>query len=829
MNEIHAPSRSSTGPHRSHDSQPRPSQGVRLKELGAQKSERKSLTTALLTPPAENRLLSAIPPLSTKDVNLHRSTAMDTFPPPLAAAHAGPLNISKLVQHARAPTDSKAWAGNSHETSPTIVGSSETGSPPSGFDFSHGTLPSALSMRYFSQQNSVTSSLSSHDPSASDQVPEPAWEDDSSAVDRSGTDSYSRHPGRRRVDGQLDPPIQVEDTAAAKFGIRRGAEMAANSSRLPTYPHGNLADATGNYRSQSSGNQHVVLAHRAGAPEVSLSKSKPSHTHNHSHTHSKVRNSERAKELAKLEMAARQIRAQMAAESDQSPSSDSGESVSIGGRSRTSSMAEHDLEHFVAEASDAACSDDIAGLRQQILSLQRSHIVKRQAHSGMGDYTYTDVDNDDDLDHFPSRTPPQAEAPASDRRRGQQHHHNHGMTPSRSETSYNRGYADRAAPKMSPSASSTSRFLANDVGSSRLRNRQQQQPRPRAGGRRTPTLSRRDEQQHSHDGPFQAADSDEEDEDDDVDHLPMDYSHINGSRTPAVTTPAKRAYRRRGSGVAPSLSSSPPSGKSTNDDQFAELSNKIEMLEQMIVSFGTSGDLSHPHSVVPGQRASLIKQQDRPTPSKRATNGKARELQAPPPSEPQPPVPNSDDDLTDNWGAPVITRSPVPPRSVGKDLRGATTTASGPRGGDQSLNPLASLRKRASVSSMATVASGFRFNITPAVQSAAVKDAVPGPDHGHSAASASSASMKQRSTAAAFRNLFSGGFTAGMPGMHSSSHLPATSGDGSSIRSVGTADSTHKEVMLSFSRKRTERVAVPKAKIRQAAGRGRVYVTPVKE
>ncbi|KAE8215451.1 hypothetical protein CF327_g1295 [Tilletia walkeri] len=951
MNGFHAPS---SPPHGVHFNQPphlhhlRSPDAVWVKEMGANRDVI-PLTTPHQTP-TDDRKRFALSPITIKDASLpHPDPVKSENNSPPAASETAPINISKMVQHARAQTNARAWAPTSPSQdpgSPIGVGSPGAasticiGSPPGGgatltditrpstigigspaggaatladitrpstirigsptvevATLTDITRPSSRAMGLYTSgdlSSSTTSDFSiahAREASASDRAPEAAWEDDSSAIDlRSGTDSntgdsYSRSRAaarRRRMAAESYYSVEMDDELAVNFDMRPMADMtgfsstsSSSSRRNPPYgrPPGLSAAPTtinNRLRSPSLSNPAIGLAPRKGMQDLSASTPKlPTSL-------AKVRNADRAKELARLEQAANQLRAQMAAEFNQDLSSDSDQvsGSSVDGRARLSTRAEEDEEdedededeqHAGRPPSPAAA--DIAALRQQIMDLHRSHAQRRKAHSGMGDYTLTDVDNDDEFDNMPLPSAPQIEIIASDRRREPQQYTAGPML--RSETPYQRRHADRFVHAQAPSnVSVTTRFHADDGSANRTRSRQQlpHQQRPKPSGRQTPTLAARrgmddhpphpNHHQHlQHQGNFFANNSDQDDDDEEEEeedhHLAAVNSHNSSSRASLATT---RSYRRRQSNAVSSLSSSPRSGKVKGDDKLDELSHKIEMLEKIIrgnaFATGNAGT-SRPASVapLPGPRTSLAKSQDKivsppnlpsklpPIPSvpvggNANGQGKTREAIFPQPPLRKPMDPSSDDDLTDNWAPMVNSRNPLPLNSVGNQSRGVR--AGTPSGARFVRNTDSPTDTRRSGSSMGTVTSAFQFNATPAVSSGA------GPDVDHEQGSAVEevvgAPGKSRGAAGALRTLFGG---SSMVPSHSSSssHLPqaqqqsrhssSQQGDNSSVKSSEPDSTATKEVMLSFSRKRTERVSIPKAKIKQAAGRGRVYVTPL--
>ncbi|KAL9936668.1 hypothetical protein V8E36_004736 [Tilletia maclaganii] len=166
------------------------------------------------------------------------------------------------------------------------------------------------------------------------------------------------------------------------------------------------------------------------------------------------------------------------------------------------------------------------------------------------------------------------------------------------------------------------------------------------------------------------------------------------------------------------------------------------------------------------------------------------------------------------------------------------------------------LPKRRNVSPAATIASAFQFNATPAIASMSSGGGQPPLGNGVGAGgelglvvpgSGASSLIKARGAGGGFRGLFgasSHNITShnlqqqheGSSGIGNTTGPTVTfSDDRNSLRSSdggggdGSSTAASGTVLLSFSRKRTEKVVIPKAKIKQAAGRGRVYIKPIKE
>ncbi|KAK0525280.1 hypothetical protein OC842_005555 [Tilletia horrida] len=838
--------------------------------------------------------------------------------------------VSKMVQHARAQTDARAWASPSQDVgSPQYPSRSLAAveSPVSGLTSQFSTRPPSLALQFFSAAASTTAHT------ASDQgPPEAAWEDDSSALEaRSGSESAkdSSVPSRAGSKSRASEQSEVDETWTSVAD----SQSAGPRSGRPSRRNQSYDDYT-----RSMTRAHGVAPHERPARE---------RTHGSTQSTSKLivkgRNSDRAKELERLELAARELRAQMAAEEDErTPSdSDSGSGSSLDQHHAHGRRASKDIGP--GEPVDA----DILALRQQIFALQQQtqKVRKKSAHSALGDFTYDDEDEDEDDDfefERAARAPPidilspqrhrrqdAASVRADDsRRRGhgsqQQQQHDRPMTKAPSVISSKApsviSSRDRAQPDLHHSHHHHGHgqhhqhhhLHADDAFAMRQRGKQPQRRMGGSvggggggGGRQTPTMG------HRHlDEPHSMQHSDSSDD---------GYPPVS-SRVSAATT--SRSHRRR---AGPS---SPPQSK--GDAKLQELTHKIEMLEQIIrgTPFGAgpvdvtgfapahSQQQQNGSAPRPGPRISsarnpkaqpvaTVQQPFRSLPSASGSTSASasasashanavRRLAAPPDTD-------EDDDLTDDWGAtrrvataaaaaaafslglgledrrpslmsmqgiPVVDHSlqhdhrhhhhagPFRPANSAENMRESYGRRRSQYGGPPGLMNGGDIGRgvamKRSVSPAATIASAFQFNATPAATTPAAEDSFSSAHgHGHNHHPQQPQGKKG---GGGLRTLFgvgsSGAGSASGPlsgtqqqqqqqqhhvkFSHSSTAL--VSGPGApDTRSIRSGDGQPQQqqqqqqtVLLSFSRKRTERVEIPKAKIKQAAGRGRVYVTPVK-
>ncbi|KAK0556448.1 hypothetical protein OC846_001145 [Tilletia horrida] len=773
-----------------------------------------------------------------------------------------PSGLSKMVQHARLHNKSRAWATPSQDPSPHLEPhQAGLASPPSGLTSQTSTRPSSLAMKYFSPDGStIADAISEHLPEE-----EAAWEDASSAI---GAGAKSEAESGRTSILHRNQAVDGSHGANTPSSSRLSSGSKATLERRD--PHQDRAHT----RARTHARERHLADHAAATP-----KSKSS-----GNSGKGSKKSDRAQELERLEMAARKLREQMAEDDkgnedseEQTPSDASSAAASPRTRPSTaitrSSQADDEYENQA----------EIEALKRQIMALQNSHAPsRRKAHPALGNFSVDDDEFDSQPVHpdivLARQYPQNSSAAAASTSSSASHRHQQHKSSGRTRTSAREMDSLRADGAVSSRSRQSSSSAARHHH--HHHQHQHQHQHRRHADVHTPSALRR------HELPRSAIQSESEEDDFPPTSSQMSVSTGRTRQKRSVQPAEPNAGNEKLQELSQKIDLLEQIIRGTPFGS-GQLAPPIVLAQQQTESRGATGSRApiRPRPVELDSDTDLTDDwgasgSPRLLQSTREALSRASQAQAFDGRR------GSASSLT-NIPVNVVPAggsglNPAQQRSafrhinsaenLGDSLRRKQAQAAQlqytmqmqfqqqqeqeQRQQHQHQNAHLSNQYRRSISPVATITSAFRFNATPALHQQQ-QHGDGGSQHGHEyvARALPSTVATGKSGGGGLKSLFGVGtsgshshgqqqqqqqqhqvkFSNGLPGhpesvpMGRSPHglQPSdTRSIGSGEHAVGGTSGSSKEVLLSFSRKRTEKVVIPKAKIKQAAGRGRVYITP---